>query len=119
MKTVVIESPLGTRLDGTRCTWTEMQRNIAYAQACLRDSLERGEAPFASHLLYPQVYDDATPSERRRGMNAGLVLSDRLGMTAVYEDRGITSGMVEGIERAKKIKRPVEYRRLGPGWSIG
>ena len=29
-----------------------VERNLAYARACMRDCLLRGEAPFASHLLY-------------------------------------------------------------------
>lgn len=29
-----------------------VERNLAYARACARDCLLRGEAPFASHLLY-------------------------------------------------------------------
>lgn len=32
----------------------DVERNIAFARACLRDCLIRGEAPFASHLLYAQ-----------------------------------------------------------------
>ena len=30
----------------------DVEKNIDYAKKCLRDSLERDECPFASHLLY-------------------------------------------------------------------
>ena len=42
---VIIESPY----------MGDVQRNIAYAQQCMGDSLKRGEAQFASHLLYTQT----------------------------------------------------------------
>lgn len=32
----------------------ELRRNLLYARACVRDSLMRGEIPFASHLFYTQ-----------------------------------------------------------------
>lgn len=118
MKTVIIESPFGTKPDGTRASTPEIKCNIEYARACLRDSFNRGEAPFASHLLYPQVYNDADPDQRKKGIDAGLLLiGARLELTAVYTDRGMTSGMIEGIKRAEACRRPVEYRKLLP-WSV-
>ena len=45
---VIIESPFKGN------TPAEEAENIAYAKEVMRDSLYRGEAPFASHLLYPQ-----------------------------------------------------------------
>ena len=38
----------------------DIATNVDYARACLRDCLQRGEAPLASHLLYtqPDVLDD-------------------------------------------------------------
>ena len=78
----------------------EQERNIAYAMECLRDSLERGETPFASHLLYTRVLDDAKAEERRLGLDAALGWIDRADRTAIYIDRGISSGMRLGIQRA-------------------
>lgn len=96
---VVVESPFAAH-DGTpECA----AANLAYARAALADCLRRGEAPFASHLLYTQtgVLDDAVPSERALGIEAGLVLGEALGCeVAVYTDRGITEGMAQGILRA-------------------
>ena len=64
MKRVILESPYAG----------DVERNVAYARACLRDSLLRGEAPIASHLLYtqPGVLDDQIPEERQMGIDAGL-----------------------------------------------
>ena len=124
MKLAIIESPLGSKPDGTRCTPQEMAENLVYARACMRDSLRRGEAPYASHLLYPQVLDDATPAERKQGMEAGFAWAEAAaiarGITsivAVYVDRGITTGMLEGIERHKRNGLEIVKRRLGGGWA--
>lgn len=97
MKTVIIESPLqgGTEREAD---------NIAYARRCMADSLARGEAPFASHLLYPQVLDDTNYEQRARGIEAGLVIGRLLDLRAVYIDRGITLGMCEGLAEDAEIE---------------
>lgn len=107
-KAVVIETPLAGS------TEEETSRNIEYGRACLRDCLERGEAPFASHLLYalPGVLDDTIPKERNMGMEAGFFIGSLMGITVVYTDYGISDGMQEGIKRAEKAGRYIEYRKL-------
>jgi hypothetical protein len=80
----------------------------------MRDCLRRGEAPFASHLLYtqPGILRDEVFEERELGINAGLAWSLAAEATVVYEDLGISPGMKKGIERAKRDGRPIEYRKL-------
>ena len=106
---VIIESPFKGR------TPEEEAENIAYAKEAMRDSLYRGEAPFASHLLYPQMLDDADEDERRMGIEAGLKIGKLADRTVVYTDRGISPGMKQGIKRAEDEGRPVEYRSLYSG----
>ena len=103
---VIIESPFKGR------TPAEEAENTAYAKEVMRDSLYRGEAPFASHLLYPQMLDDANEHERRMGIEAGLRIGRLADRTVVYTDRGISPGMKQGIKRAEDEGRPVEYRSL-------
>ena len=95
----------------------DVARNERYARACLADSLARGEAPFASHLLYtqPGVLDDTDPAERHQGIQSGLAWGANATLTAVYDDLGITGGMRQGIARAEAEGRPVEVRQLA-GW---
>lgn len=64
MKLVILESPFAG----------DVKRNILYARMCVRDSLGRGEAPIASHLLYTQsgILNDNLPEERQWGIDAGL-----------------------------------------------
>lgn len=95
---VILESPV--------------EKNTEYARQAMRDSLLRGEAPFASHLLYTQMLDDTVPHERSMGIEAGLKIGSFATKTIVYIDRGISDGMKYGIVRAEAEGRPVEYRTL-------
>lgn len=106
MKFVIVESPYAG----------DVERNVRYARAALRDCLNRGEAPFASHLLYTQALDDATPDERERGIVAGLELAKRADVTYAYCDLGVSPGMQRGIDAAYAAGRPVFYRML-PEWT--
>lgn len=109
MKKVILESPFAG----------DVEENIKYARACVRDSLSRGEAPIASHLLYtqPGVLNDDVPQEREWGINAGLAWGSAAEATVVYTDRGISRGMEYGIKRAADEGRPVEFRTL-PSYEV-
>jgi hypothetical protein len=104
MRRVILESPYAG----------EVEANVAYARAAMRDSLKRGEAPIASHLLYtqPGVLDDSIPEERQMGIDAGLAWGHEAEATVVYMDRGKSRGMQYGIDRAIREDRPVEYRYI-------
>ncbi len=106
MRRVIIESPYGG-------TPEIVERNVAYARRAMLDSLRRGEAPFASHLIYTQVLDDSVADDRKLGMSAGFAWVEVAQKTAVYTDLGISSGMQRGIEVAEKNGLPVEYREIG------
>jgi hypothetical protein len=114
MKRVVIESPFAGSLE-------EVIRNIKYARACVKDSLNRGEAPYASHLFFPQpgILDDNIPKQRRLGIEAGFEITKDFDLTAIYCDLGVTSGMLEGIKKAHFYNRPIEERFLGEDWEKG
>ena len=99
---VIIESPY----------MGNVQRNIAYAQQCMGDSLKRGEAPFASHLLYTQILDDTIPQQRMMGMQRAFEWYRCADLMAVYTDKGISSGMQKGMEIAEEFGIKIEYRRL-------
>jgi hypothetical protein len=104
MKLVIIESPYAGDID----------RNIRYARACLKDSLLRGESPIASHLLYTQkdVLDDNIAEERQLGIDAGLAWKKVADKHVFYCDYGISSGMEYAFEQAKKNNIPYEFRML-------
>lgn len=91
-------------------------RNVLYADACMLDCLQRGEAPFLGHLLYPRVLNDADPHDRARGIEAHLAWLRRADFIAVYSDLGITDGMRQAIDLAREIGMPFQYRQLAEGW---
>lgn len=113
MRRVVIESPFGRRVDGTPCTPEEIERNTRYVRRCVADSLRRGEAPYASHAIYPLVLDDATPAERRQGMEAGFAWGAAAELCAVYQDHGFTERMAEGVVRHRARGILIEHRTIG------
>lgn len=100
MKLVIIESPYAGDLKG----------NTQYAQWAMLDALKRGEAPFASHLLYTQALNDNDPAERRLGIEAGHQWGKKAEATVVYIDRGMSTGMRQGIHHALAHGRKVVYR---------
>jgi hypothetical protein len=106
MKKVMIESPFkATTLEGRH-------DNRQYAMLCVEDSLQRGEAPFASHLFYPRWLNDDSASEREQGLNAGWKWLQCADLVAVYTDRGISEGMRAAISLALRSGIPVEKRTL-------
>lgn len=102
MKLIIIESPFAG----------EVEQNIEYARVALKDSLMRGEAPLASHLLYPQVLDDLIPSERTQGINAGLAWRAVATGAAFYIDRGWSSGMIATRDLYDRENIPYVERSL-------
>jgi len=105
MKRVVLESPFS---EGNPIY-------ISYARRAVRDSLERGEAPIASHLLYPQdgILRDFIPAEREKGIKAGTSWIEVADALVVYVDFGLTRGMLRGIKKAEDHGVPIEFRCLG------
>lgn len=107
---VIIESPYAG----------DVERNERYARAAMRDCLLRGEAPYASHLLYtqPGVLNDRIPDERTLGIEAGFEFRRLAEKTVVYQNFGLSNGMKLGIENSKKMGVMVEYRMLsGEEWA--
>lgn len=109
MRRVILESPFAGN-------WLQRWLNVRYARRCVRDALQRVEAPIASHLLYTQrgILDDAKAAERQWGIDAGLAWKSVADASVVYTDRGITKGMRFGIEVAKQAGIPIEYCRINP-----
>lgn len=110
-KLVVLESPYSVKPG-----WLA-EKTPAYARACLRDCITRGESPIASHLLLtqPGVLDDSDAEERRIGMEAGHAWIAVADAVVVYQDLGISSGMWTGIKAAEAHRKEIIYRSLyGP-----
>lgn len=104
MKKVIIESPYAG----------DVEKNVNYARKCIKDSLNRGEAPIASHLLYtqPGILDDNKPDERKLGIEAGLEWLSVADVHAFYIDLGWSIGMERALTKASAEGKTVEMRKL-------
>lgn len=104
MPLVIIESPYAG----------EIERNVSYARAAVRDSLMRGEAPIASHLLYTQqgILCDEVSGERLRGIAAGHAWRRVCDFAAFYVDHGYSRGMIEAKALYEKDWIAIEERWL-------
>ena len=99
---VVLESPYAG----------DIERNVKYARMAIRDSLSRGEAPIASHLLYTQegILKDDVPEERQWGIDAGLAWKEVAEKHVFYIDYGYSSGMEYAKQYATINHIPIEER---------
>ena len=104
LKRVIVESPYAGFVE----------RNIKYARECIKDSLKRGEAPIASHLLYTQdgILNDDIAEERMLGINAGLAWKEVAELQVFYIDFGMSAGMKYAENHAKEYNINMEYRTL-------
>lgn len=109
MKTVYLESPYAPANGRT------VEEHVLYARRAMADSLRRGEAPLASHLLYTQegILDDTKPEERRQGIYAGFEWLKYADLQVFYVDYGVSPGMTAAVERGKALGIPQELRSIG------
>lgn len=113
---VIIESPYAG----------DIEANVTYARRCVRDSVLRGEAPIASHLLFtqPGILDDSIPEERTLGIKAGLAWIGVAHYSIFYTDRGWSRGMRGALTKSLNEQRDnIKIRALDntptipPGYS--
>jgi hypothetical protein len=111
MRRIILESPYAG----------DVGKNIAYARRCVRDSVLRGEAPIASHLLFTQegILDDNIPQERRLGIEAALAWVPYADAMVLYCDLGMSHGMTGAMTYAQRHGLPTELRCIDPINVIG
>lgn len=88
---------------------------IAYARKAMADCIQRGEVPFASHLIYtqPGILDDNVRAERERGFYCRGAMVMACHRLAVYTDFGISKGMQHALDVAAQTNMPVDRRSFG------
>ena len=122
MRLVVVESPYSS---GTPVSIPAVvERNVRYLRACMRDSVLRGESPYASHGLLTQegVLCDEIPDERKLGIEAGFAWRPAALISVFYTDLGWSTGMTHGFADAKALRdrncsHCVQERQLGGFWA--
>ena len=106
MTRVIVESPY------RGSTAEILARNSAYRDRCIMDCLNRGEAPIASHRMFPGILNDDDPKQRELGIEAGLAWVPVADLMAIYTDFGISAGMERAMLRARKCGVRIELREL-------
>lgn len=102
---VVIESPYAGDIEG----------NTKYALKAMYHSVKLGEAPFASHIVYPVILDEKNPKERELGIELGYNWLIGANRQVFYMDRGLSNGMKAALRFGWAIGVPTEARWLfGP-----
>ena len=119
---VSVESPCAGKVPAwVRARWLaalferfDRWRNMRYALACVRDSLARGEFPYASHVFFDRggLLDDADPNDRCSGMTCGRAWSAHATVFAFYVDRGFSRGMSAAHLAAVQMGARIEVRKL-------
>jgi len=123
-KLTIIESPLSSANGRT------MDQNLTYLRACLRDSWNRGELPFASHGFFPFFLNEHDTAERQQGIEAGYLFWNFVTLTAqertpngqkfysevptiaFYIDHNISIGMRAAHKRAIAYGYKIEFRNI-------
>lgn len=104
MKLVIVESPYAG----------DVEANLTYVRRAMADCFSRGEAPWASHALYtqPGVLDDTKPAERKLGIAAGFAWGAAAEAVIFYVDRGVSRGMLAGVQAAMARDCCIEVRAI-------
>jgi hypothetical protein len=106
----VVESPF----KGETGSPAEYERNRRYLERCLRDCIERGESPYASHKMLTVCLDDTVQEERAKGIEAGLVWRRLAHKRVFYVDHGMSSGMTAAMALYEREHLSFIVRRIGP-----
>lgn len=109
---VIVESPFAA------ANGRSVADHLIYLRRCLRHSFDQGEAPFASHALYPFFLDDSKPDEREAGIRMGYSFWDILApssgdLIAFYTDLGMSPGMQRALKRCDEMLMRFEIRNIG------
>lgn len=84
----------------------DIENNLRFARAACRYAADQGCAPLAVHLLYPQIMDDADPSEREAGIQMGLRVLASCDELWICGKR-ISHGMSCEIAEVKRLGIPI------------
>lgn len=104
---VVIESPFTG----------DVTLHCYYADCLMLDSMNRNEAPFLGHLLYPRVLNDNLAIDRAAGIECHLAWLLSVQHIIIGMDLGEpTGGMQAAIDLADKHNIQVKPRWLGNDW---
>lgn len=94
----------------------ELMRNVTYARAVMLYAIERGWAPYASHLLTTQILDDRIQEERDEGIAGGIAIGALFPQRLFGMDLGESTGMRYARQAAEAEGQTIHEVVLGFGW---
>jgi hypothetical protein len=106
MRLVILESPFRSRDEAQARIFRE------YLEAAIKDSINRGESPYASHRIIPGALDDSIPAERDQEIRAGYAWWKHAAAIVFYVDHGMSDGMHKALQRAKTMQLLIEMRKI-------
>ena len=87
-----------------------IEHNTEQAKKYCKREIDNGNAPFAPHLLYPQMLDEHSAQEREQGITCGLSILAVCDAVHVYTVGGtISPGMRCEINFAVDNNIPIIY----------
>ena len=89
-----------------------IEKNTAAAIRYARCAIERNYIPVVSHLLYPQILDDADPAQRELGLIFGQVLLEKCKEVWVFGTK-YSPGMQAEIHEARRLKKHIRFFNEG------
>ena len=84
----------------------------SYTRCCLRDSILRGEAPFAPEHAYQFVFPFRGDTGEKTTMECGKVIMVAFDVVAFYDDYGFSLHMVAYKAFAENIGKTIVYRKI-------
>lgn len=105
-KLAVIESPWAGLDAGSKAKH--------YLKQCIRDSLARGEIPWASHamLAWTEALYEGDEEQRAEGLLVNKKMILKADVVAIYVDKGKSGGMKEAETWARMHGITVEIRNI-------
>lgn len=100
---VVVESPYAG----------DVAANVAYLHECIRDCADRGDSPYASHLMLTTALDDDVPDERDLGIVLGLAWRRVADQRIFFIDQGWSRGMTAAACLYQREGYSYEVRHVG------
>lgn len=93
----------------------DVEKNVTKARELCNLCAKEGLFGFAPHLYFPQFTDDSVYWEREFGINQGKLLMQVCSEVWVFGEE-ITEGMLQEVECARGLDKPVSYISDIDGW---
>lgn len=106
IRLVIVESPYAATAENS------VQEHMEYLTRCLRDCVNKGESPYASHLMLTGCLDDSAPADRKLGIELGLAFRKRVDLRVFYVDYGWSDGMTAARKLYDKEQLHYELRSI-------